>query len=131
MQKNVSANPLVDFNFDERPKLSEIARNAIVSTNTGNDGNKQKPDLVCLPKNGVAQGTTKRKSMTEKGCRDGYSRHTYILPKLIIEQIHNISRHMGQTEGEIMEQLLTKGIEEVQSKHGTKIVSSPSKKPLL
>ena len=62
------------------------------------------------------------------GCKVGYTRHTYMLPKTMIEQIKAVSQFFGITESSSAEQLIQKGLEAIEAVHGKKAVTlQPSK----
>ena len=65
------------------------------------------------------------------GCKVGYTRHTYMLPKTMIEQIKAVSQFFGITESSSAEQLIQKGLEAIESGHGKKAVTLQKSKSLF
>ena len=72
-----------------------------------------------------------QRSSAEKGCKPGYSRHGYVLPLTMIEQISNMAKNFGYTESAVTEMLIQKGINEVIAKHGKSCVSEKKAKELF
>lgn len=54
----------------------------------------------------------------ERGCKEGYERHGYVLPSTIILQIKNLAKHFNMTESAVTELLLQQGIKAAIKKHG-------------
>lgn len=65
------------------------------------------------------------------GCKVGYTRHTYMLPKTMIEQIKAVSQFFGITESSSAEQLIQKGLEAIEAVHGKKAVTLQNSKSLF
>lgn len=65
------------------------------------------------------------------GCKVGYTRHTYMLPKTMIEQIKAVSQFFGITESSSAEQLTQKGLEAIEAVHGKKAVTLQNSKSLF
>ena len=65
------------------------------------------------------------------GCKVGYTRHTYMLPKAMIEQIKAVSQFFGITESSSAEQLIQKGLEAIESVHGKQAVTLQKSKSLF
>lgn len=65
------------------------------------------------------------------GCKIGYTRHTYMLPKTMIEQIKAVSQFFGITESSSAEQLVQKGLEAIEAVHGKKAVKLQKSKSLF
>ena len=65
------------------------------------------------------------------GCKVGYTRHTYMLPKTMIEQIKAVSQFFGITESSSAEQLIQKGLEAIESVQGKKAVTLQKSKSLF
>ena len=64
-------------------------------------------------------------------CKVGYTRHTYMLPKAMIEQIKAVSQFFGITESSSAEQLIQKGLEAIEAVHGKKAVTLQKSKSLF
>ena len=65
------------------------------------------------------------------GCKVGYTRHTYMLPQKMIEQIKAVSQFFGITESSSAEQLIQKGLEAIEAVHGKKAVTLQKSKSLF
>ena len=60
------------------------------------------------------------------GCRPGTTRHTYVLSTETTKKIKSISGFLGQSESATVQDILTKGIAEYESKFGEQ-VSNPNR----
>lgn len=67
----------------------------------------------------------------EKGCKSGYTRHTYLLSKDMVDNVRKIANFFGWTETATLEQLLTKGIDEAVAKHGIELTGPNHKRTLF
>lgn len=65
------------------------------------------------------------------GCKVGYTRHTYVIPEAMVEQIKAVSQHFGITESSAAEQLIQKGIDGIEAIHGKKAVTPQKAKSLF
>ena len=65
------------------------------------------------------------------GCKVGYTRHTYMLPKTMIEQIKAVSQFFFFFFYSYEEQLIQKGLEAIESVHGKKAVTLQKSKSLF
>lgn len=99
------------------------------SKNTEENQNSQKTvssnDTLSDTANGKKQGRGEapaQRPSAEKGCKPGYSRHGYVIPLTMIEQVSNMAKYFGYTESALCEMLLQKGIDEVISKHGKECI---------
>lgn len=68
---------------------------------------------------------------SEKGCKLGYTRHTYLLSKDMVDRIRLIADFFGWTETATLEQLLRKGIDEAVAKYGDELNDSSKKRKLF
>lgn len=89
-----------------------------------------KPAKRGRKKQGGGEAATQRSS-AERGCKSGYSRHGYVLPLTMIEQVSNLAKHFGYTESYVTEMLIQKGIDEVIAKHGKACISDKKVKELF
>lgn len=64
---------------------------------------------------------TRAKKGASAGCRVGYTRHTYVLPEKMVEQVKAIAQHFGITEVSAAEQIIQKGVEEIIKEHGNDV----------
>lgn len=129
MKKSFSANPLSG-------NLADIAR-SVASGGVGKDSENviaQGQHVTTAPGKREGHditGKKKKPASAETGCRPGYSRHTYILPVEVIEQIRNIASYCKQSESSTVEELLKKGIDDAIARNGRQIVREIRKKSLF
>lgn len=57
---------------------------------------------------------------SERGLKKGYSRHTYVLEKSMIEQIKNASTYFSMSESTFLQTILKRALETVVNDHGKK-----------
>ena len=55
------------------------------------------------------------------GCKPGSSRHTYVLPDVMIQKIKAISGYFGKPEVAIVLDILEKGIAEYEEQYGPQV----------
>jgi len=53
-----------------------------------------------------------------RGCRPGYTRHTYVLSQKMIGQIKAVSYFFNCSEASAVEQIIQKGLDDIQKQHG-------------
>lgn len=58
-----------------------------------------------------------------RGCKPGYTRHTYVLPQQMIDQIKAVSQFFCCSEVSAAEQLIQKGLDDIRKKHGKKALT--------
>lgn len=114
--KKQGKNPLLDFDLSEVSKqpLPDIAR-----------------QIVQPKKSFKASKSSAKKGGNEYGCRDGYTRHTYIISKQMVQQIHNIAVNLRCTESRLLEELLAPQIDAVIAKHGKKVIYAPKEVSII
>lgn len=54
----------------------------------------------------------------ERGCKEGYERHGYVLPSTVVSQIKNLAKYFNMTESAVSELFLQQGIKAAIKKHG-------------
>lgn len=54
----------------------------------------------------------------ERGCKEGYERHGYVLPSDVVSQIKNLAKYFNMTESAVSELFLQQGIKAAIKKHG-------------
>ena len=97
-----------DYIFNELPPTPEKGE---VNSKRVND-KPSKPQVTTTiqrPKRGAA-----------RGCKPGYTRHTYVLPLKMIEQVKAVAHFFNCSEVSAAEQILQKGLEDIEKKHGKK-----------
>lgn len=58
-----------------------------------------------------------------RGCKPGYTRHTYVLPKQMIDQVKAVAQFFCCSEVSAAEQLIQKGLDDIKKKHGKKALT--------
>lgn len=58
-----------------------------------------------------------------RGCKPGYTRHTYVLPELMIDQIKAVAYFFNCSEVSAAEQILQKGLDDIQKIHGVEALT--------
>ena len=133
MARKFKGNPLMDgsVNLAEITQSvafsEEVQENSVGKANEGNTGagktKQDKPRKVRKSKENVPS--------SEKGCKLGYTRHTYLLSKDMVDRIRLIADFFGWTETATLEQLLRKGIDEAVAKYGDELNDSSKKRKLF
>lgn len=85
----------------------------------------EKPREKSLPKNSKEQ--VSKSPSTQKGaargCKPGYTRHTYVLPQKMIDQVKAVAHFFNCSEVAAAEQIIQKGLDDIQKKHGKKALT--------
>ena len=58
-----------------------------------------------------------------RGCKPGYTRHTYVLPEQMINQVKAVAQFFCCSEVSAAEQLIQKGLDDIRKKHGKKALT--------
>ena len=58
-----------------------------------------------------------------RGCKPGYTRHTYVLPQQMIDQVKAVAQFFCCSEVSAAEQLIQKGLDDIKKKHGKKALT--------
>ena len=58
-----------------------------------------------------------------RGCKPGYTRHTYVLPQQMIDQVKAVAQFFCCSEVSAAEQILQKGLDDIQKSHGTEALT--------
>jgi len=58
-----------------------------------------------------------------RGCKPGYTRHTYVLPQQMIDQVKAVAQFFCCSEVSAAEQLIRKGLDDIKKKHGKKALT--------
>ncbi len=58
-----------------------------------------------------------------RGCKPGYTRHTYILPQQMIDQVKAVAQFFRCSEVSAAEQLIQKGLDEIKKENGKKALT--------
>lgn len=111
MAKQFKGNPLMDGSMN----LAEITQSVAYSDFKPGNVQKRKADVPA----------------SERGCKFGYTRHTYLLSKDMVENVRKIANFFGWTETATLEQLLRKGIDEAVAKYGIEMTDPSYKRRLF
>ena len=58
-----------------------------------------------------------------RGCKLGYTRHTYVLPQQMIDEVKAVAQFFCCSEVSAAEQLIQKGLDDIKKKHGKKALT--------
>ena len=58
-----------------------------------------------------------------RGCKPGYTRHTYVLPQQMIDQVKAVAHFFNCSEVAAAEQIIQKGLDDIRKKHGKKALT--------
>ncbi len=58
-----------------------------------------------------------------RGCKPGYTRHTYVLPQQMIDQVKAVAQFFCCSEVSAAEQLIQKGLDDIRKRHGNKALT--------
>lgn len=66
------------------------------------------------------RNTQKRRAYkgASAGCKPGYTRHTYVLPEQMIDQVKAVAHFFCCSEVSAAEQIIQKGLDDIKVKHG-------------
>lgn len=138
MKKSFNTNPLTGSLADIARSVASGGADNRVPSDSGSGGSHyekahvQNGKTTSVRRNGRGNVEKEIKPASAvAGCRPGYSRHTYILPIVVIEQIRNIASYCNQSESSTVEELLMKGINDAIAKNGKQIVREVRKKSLF
>lgn len=107
-------------NFDMAEQVYERGVN---STQQKKTGRTKKEDVVRKDKEESATYGKRATIGASRGCRPGYTRHTYVLPQQMIDQIKAVSQFFCCSEVSAAEQLIQKGLDDIRKKHGKKALT--------
>ena len=96
-----------------------VFENGVNTTETSKVRTTKKEKTVRSDK--VTETTDSKRATTgaARGCKPGYTRHTYVLPQQMIDQIKAVSC----SEVSAAEQLIQKGLDDIKKKHGKKALT--------
>ena len=110
---------MADYIFNELPPTPAKGE---VNNKIGklNASNHQVPTTTQRPKKGAA-----------RGCKPGYTRHTYVLPQKMIDQVKAVAHFFNCSEVAAAEQIIQKGLEDIEKRHGKKALRLQKKQNLF
>lgn len=68
----------------------------------------------------VSVETQRAEKGAARGCKPGYTRHTYVLPRQMIDQVKAVAQFFCCSEVSAAEQLIQRGLDDIRKKHGEK-----------
>ena len=103
-------------NLEEgREETAPVQKEKATSDNKKQASTAKKETRGRKPRAGVPDS---ERPSAERGCKEGYERHGYVLPSTIISQIKNLAKHFNMTESAVTELFLQRGIKAAIKKHG-------------
>ena len=111
-------NSLDDFNMASVVSGDE-------ATNTSKEEvSKTKKEKTVRVDNSVKLTNGERATIgAARGCKPGYTRHTYVLPEQMINQVKAVAQFFCCSEVSAAEQLIQKGLDDIRKKHGKKALT--------
>lgn len=112
-------NSLDDFNM-----ASVVSGEEPTQKTSKKEVSKQKKEKTVRVDNSVKTTNGERAtSGAARGCRPGYTRHTYVLPQQMIDHIKAVAQFFCCSEVSAAEQLLQKGLDDIRKKYGKKALT--------
>lgn len=95
-----------------------------VNTTEANNIEKTKKDKP-VRVNKTEEGTIGQRATigAARGCKPGYTRHTYVLPQQMIDQVKAVAQFFCCSEVSAAEQLIQKGLDDIRKRHGNKALT--------
>ena len=100
-----------------------VFENGVNTTETSKGRTPKKEKVVRSDK---AKENTDGKRATigaARGCKPGYTRHTYVLPQQMIDEVKAVAQFFCCSEVSAAEQLIQKGLDDIKKKHGKKALT--------
>ena len=104
---------MADYIFNESGESSE-------NTIEKSSPKKGKVQVLNTP---PPQNTKRAETGAARGCKLGYTRHTYVLPQKMIDQVKAVAHFFSCSEVAAAEQIIQKGLDDIQKKHGKKALT--------
>ncbi len=82
-----------------------------------------KKDKEKVSKSPSSKSTKRAEKGAARGCKPGYTRHTYVLPQQMIDQVKAVAQFFCCSEVSAAEQLIQKGLDDIKKKHGKKALT--------
>lgn len=111
-------NPMVDFDMKEY--MSGGVMSSTVEDDDKEPSKENNVKEVKPPKSETPQRVRKGAAC---GCKVGYTRHTYVLPLKMIDQVKAVAHFFNCSEVAAAEQIIQKGLDDIQKKHGKKALT--------
>ena len=112
-------NSLDDFNM-----ASVVSGNEPTQKISKKEVAKTKKEKTVRVDNSVKLTNSERATIgAARGCKPGYTRHTYVLPEQMINQVKAVAQFFCCSEVSAAEQLIQKGLDDIRKKHGKKALT--------
>ena len=112
-------NSLDNFNM-----ASVISGNEPTQKSSKKDEGKTKKEKAVKVINSKKPTTSERATIgAARGCKPGYTRHTYVLPQQMIDQVKAVAQFFCCSEVSAAEQLIQKGLDDIRKKYGKKALT--------
>ena len=104
---------MADYIFNESGEASEKSK----------EKSSPKKDKKEVSKSPSPQSVKRAEKGAARGCKPGYTRHTYVLPQKMIDQVKAVAHFFSCSEVAAAEQIIQKGLDDIQKKHGKKALT--------
>ena len=95
-----------------------------VNTTEASKGRRTKKEKSVKPDSMQETSDGKRATYgAARGCKPGYTRHTYVLPQQMIDQVKAVAQFFCCSEVSAAEQLIQKGLDDIKKKQGKKTLT--------
>jgi len=111
-------NSLDDFN------MASVVSGDEATNNSKKEVAKTKKEKTVKVDNSVKLTNGERATIgAARGCKPGYTRHTYVLPEQMINQVKAVAQFFCCSEVSAAEQLIQKGLDDIRKRHGKKALT--------
>ena len=104
---------MADYIFNESGEVSAKSE----------EKSSPKKDKAKVSKSPSSQPVKRAEKGAARGCKPGYTRHTYVLPQKMIDQVKAVAHFFSCSEVAAAEQIIQKGLDDIQKKHGKKALT--------
>ena len=111
-------NSLDDFN------MASVVSGDEATNTSKKEVSKTKKEKTVRVDNSVKLTNGERATIgAARDCKPGYTRHTYVLPEQMINQVKAVAQFFCCSEVSAAEQLIQKGLDDIRKKHGKKALT--------
>ncbi len=111
-------NSLDDFN------MASVVSGDEATNTSKKEVSKTKKEKTVRVDNSVKLTNGERATIgAARGCKPGYTRHTYVLPEQMINQVKAVAQFFCCSEVSAAEQLIQKGLDDIRKKHGKRALT--------
>ena len=111
-------NSLDDFN------MASVVSGDEATNNSKKEVAKTKKEKTVKVDNSVKLTNGERATIgAARGCKPGYTRHTYVLPEQMINQVKAVAQFFCCSEVSAAEQLIQKGLDDIRKRHGKRALT--------